>query len=120
MVMVSNTRKVKNFAAAIVNHIENDAKKVSEEERVRRLEICKSCPLYTEGVCALCGCEVNEITSWESEDCPDDPSRWTGEPKQKAPKLPTAPNAVPMSAPRQRTGKCSACEEKRRRRLGLN
>jgi len=105
--VVSNTKKVINFAGALVKHIANGLRNVSEEEQKRRLEICNSCPLLLNGECSLCGCPVEEKTKWESEDCPDDPSRWTGEAKKKQ-ALPPAPQTqpAPMSQPRKKKGGC--------------
>lgn len=41
-----------------------------------RLGVCNSCEFKIEGLCALCGCEVENLTADPSSNCPASPHRW--------------------------------------------
>ena len=47
-----------------------------EEERLRRLDLCRSCDHLLDGMCALCGCYVELRAAKKRMACPDVPGRW--------------------------------------------
>ena len=47
-----------------------------QEERNRRLDICRQCDHLYSGTCALCGCFVLLRASKKRSACPDIPDRW--------------------------------------------
>jgi hypothetical protein len=50
---------------------QKSVKKVSKEERTKRLEFCKACPkLADTGQCTKCGCFVVSKTWYEDDACP--------------------------------------------------
>jgi len=61
-----------NFAKAFGRHLANGMKLVSKEIWTKRVEICRSCPLFKSGTClhGKCGCVIAQKASWESEHCP--------------------------------------------------
>lgn len=48
----------------------------NEEEVQRRLTICKACPLFSNGTCTLCTCNMNYKARLATAHCPDNPSKW--------------------------------------------
>lgn len=64
--------KVKNFTKALARHVRDGGKIASEEERQRRLGICRSCVYYRDGRCrhSGCGCNLERKAAWQSESCP--------------------------------------------------
>ena len=44
--------------------------RVSEEEKTKRLDICKSCPEYKMGICKKCGCIMELKTTLSEAYCP--------------------------------------------------
>jgi len=48
----------------------------NEAEVQRRLDICKSCPLFSNGTCTLCTCNMNYKARLASAHCPDNPPKW--------------------------------------------
>ena len=77
-------KKVKNFTESLVGHITTGMKHCSDEEKLRRFEICKSnqCGLFRAqdngGICAHddCGCYIRnngkfmDKLSWADSKCP--------------------------------------------------
>ncbi len=63
-----------NLAGAGVRVIQAVVKReritVSDEEKERRLSICKVCEFYRKGRCLKCGCYINFKTRLETEHCP--------------------------------------------------
>jgi hypothetical protein len=74
----SLSQKVGNFAAATVQHVASGLAVVTREERDRRAEICRGCPLFDGRICTHsdCGCPVSaeqrfiDKLSWASSECP--------------------------------------------------
>ena len=51
--------------------------KCSEQEHVRRLEICRQCPKCVNGLCGYCGCFVLARAAKKALDCPEPAgSKW--------------------------------------------
>jgi hypothetical protein len=48
----------------------------NEDEVQRRLTICKACPLFNNGTCTLCTCNMNYKARLATAHCPDNPPRW--------------------------------------------
>jgi hypothetical protein len=74
--------QVQNFGSAIATTVKQAVKgeaiTVSEEEKNRRLAICKTCEwfdLEVEG-CKKCGCNMNWKTRLAGHHCPLDPPKW--------------------------------------------
>ncbi|MCA9045314.1 MAG: hypothetical protein KDA69_13390 [Planctomycetaceae bacterium] len=63
-----------NFGSAVVRHVANGGKQVSESVYAARLSICNQCPMLNlkQRICTdqACGCYVDRKARWESEDCP--------------------------------------------------
>jgi hypothetical protein len=68
--------KAKNFAAATVQHVAAGMPMASDEEIVRRHDICLTCEHLQDGACNLCGCPVSRVAgyvsklSWADQECP--------------------------------------------------
>ena len=45
--------------------------KCSEQEHLRRLEICRQCPKCVNGLCGYCGCFVLARAAKKALDCPE-------------------------------------------------
>lgn len=72
----SFAQKVKNFAASAINHLASGMPMASDEEVIRRHDICLGCEFYKGNSCQKCGCPVNRQKqfisklSWANERCP--------------------------------------------------
>jgi hypothetical protein len=68
--------KVKNFASAAVQHVAAGMPMASDEEIIRRHDICLQCEHLQNNACALCGCPVARAAgyvsklSWADQECP--------------------------------------------------
>jgi hypothetical protein len=68
--------KVKNFASAAVSHVAAGLPMCSDEEIVRRHDICLTCEHLRDNACQLCGCPVARVAgyvsklSWADQECP--------------------------------------------------
>lgn len=72
----SFAEKVRNFARSTVKHIATGMRLASDEEIVRRHDICLGCEFYKNDSCTKCGCPlirdkkfVSKL-SWANEECP--------------------------------------------------
>lgn len=74
--------QVHNIITSSINHAIEGMPKSTEEEKTRRLEICKSCEFFDSVSirCNSCGCFLEIKTSWASEKCPI--SKWESVPQQ--------------------------------------
>lgn len=69
-------KRVKNFAAAAVSHVAAGMPMASDEDIVRRHDICLACERLIDGACADCGCPVSRVRSfisklsWADQECP--------------------------------------------------
>ena len=68
--------KVKNFASATVSHVAAGMPMASDEEVIRRHDICLGCEFLQDDACAKCGCPVSRVRgyisklSWADQECP--------------------------------------------------
>ena len=68
--------KVKNFASAAVQHVAAGMPMASDEEIIRRHDICLTCEHLQNDACNLCGCPVSRVAgyvsklSWADQSCP--------------------------------------------------
>jgi hypothetical protein len=68
--------KVKNFASAAVSHVAAGMPMASDEEIIRRHDICLTCEHLKDNACNLCGCPVSRVAgyvsklSWADSECP--------------------------------------------------
>ena len=68
--------KVKNFAAAATEHLAAGMPMASDEEILRRHDICRGCEFLKHNSCMKCGCPVNRDKkfmsklSWADQECP--------------------------------------------------
>ena len=67
-------RKAANFGKAVVKHVADGGKHVSDEVYLARLSVCANCPsLDSEKLrCKerTCGCRLKTKARWRSETCP--------------------------------------------------
>jgi len=68
--------KLKNFATAAAGHIAAGMPMASDEEIIRRHDICLGCEHLQNDACNLCGCPVSRVAgyvsklSWADQECP--------------------------------------------------
>jgi hypothetical protein len=68
--------KVKNFAVASAKHVAAGMPMASDEEIIRRHDICMACEFLKDGACTKCGCPVVRAKqyvsklSWADSECP--------------------------------------------------
>ena len=68
--------KIKNFATAATGHIAAGMPMASDEEILRRHDICLGCEFLKNSSCMKCGCPVNREKkfisklSWADQECP--------------------------------------------------
>jgi hypothetical protein len=70
-------KQAKTFTTAVVRHVAGGMPQTSDDERDRRMEICRGCPAFTGGEdpkCNECGCYLKIKTSWALESCPQ--NKW--------------------------------------------
>lgn len=69
-------QKAKNFAAATAKHVAAGAPTCTDEEIVRRHDICMACEFLVDGACAKCGCPIKREKAfisklaWADQGCP--------------------------------------------------
>jgi hypothetical protein len=68
--------KVKNFATAAAGHVAAGMPMASDEEIIRRHDICLGCEHLVDNACTQCGCPVARVRgyvsklSWADSECP--------------------------------------------------
>jgi hypothetical protein len=68
--------KVKNFAVASAKHVAAGMPMASDEEILRRHDICQGCEFFKDNSCMKCGCPVSRTKkyisklSWADQECP--------------------------------------------------
>lgn len=70
-------KQAQTFTTAVVRHVAGGMPQASDDERERRMEICRGCPAFTGGEdprCSECGCYLKIKTSWALESCPQ--NKW--------------------------------------------
>jgi len=69
-------QKVKNFAVSATKHVAAGAPLASDEEIIRRHDICMACEFLKDDACTKCGCPVVRARkyvsklSWADSECP--------------------------------------------------
>lgn len=64
------TQQIKNFAKSALTHVASGLAEVSDEEREKRLAICRACDAYMDGRCGECGCILSIKSKWLTSTCP--------------------------------------------------
>ena len=68
--------KVKNLATAAAGHVAAGLPMCSDEEIIRRHDICLGCEFFKDDACTLCGCPLSRTfgyvskLSWADQECP--------------------------------------------------
>lgn len=68
--------KVKNFATAAAGHVAAGMPMATDDEIIRRHDICLQCEHLQNNACSLCGCPVARTRgyvsklSWADQECP--------------------------------------------------
>jgi hypothetical protein len=68
--------KVKNFAVATAGHVAAGMPMASDEEILRRHDICRACEFLKDNACTKCGCPIVRERqyvsklSWADQECP--------------------------------------------------
>ncbi|NBP83411.1 hypothetical protein EBU60_06080, partial [bacterium] len=68
--------KLKNFATAAAGHVAAGMPMASDEEIIRRHDICLGCEFLQDNACTQCGCPVARVRgyvsklSWADSECP--------------------------------------------------
>jgi hypothetical protein len=68
--------KVKNFAVSAAKHVAAGMPMASDEEIIRRHDICMGCEFMKDNACTKCGCPVKRAKeyvsklSWADQACP--------------------------------------------------
>jgi ribosomal protein L37E len=68
--------KVKNFATATAGHVAAGMPMATDDEIIRRHDICLQCEHLQDNACSLCGCPVARTRgyvsklSWADQECP--------------------------------------------------
>lgn len=68
--------KLKNFAVSAAAHVAAGMPMASDEEILRRHDICLGCEHLQNGACTHCGCPISRVAgyvsklSWANEECP--------------------------------------------------
>jgi hypothetical protein len=68
--------KLRNFATAAAGHVAAGMPMASDEEIIRRHDICLTCEHLQNDACQLCGCPVSRVAgyvsklSWADQSCP--------------------------------------------------
>lgn len=75
--------KVKNFGKSVVNHAVKGFPTCTEEQIIKRHNICMSCPFMKDNTCTKCGCPItrNKVyvskLAWADQECPE--GKWPKE-----------------------------------------
>ncbi|NBW12296.1 MAG: hypothetical protein EBR82_30120 [Caulobacteraceae bacterium] len=67
---------MKNFAVASAKHVAAGMPMASDEEIIRRHDICQACEFFKDNACQKCGCPIVRAKqyvsklSWADSECP--------------------------------------------------
>jgi len=73
---ISFSQKIKNFAGAAINHLKTGMPTCTEEQIIKRHDICMTCEFFKEDTCTKCGCPLfrNKMfaskLAWADQECP--------------------------------------------------
>lgn len=68
--------KIKNFATAVVDHVSAGMPTCTDEQIIKRHNICLTCEYYKDDTCQKCGCPLirnKQFVSklaWSDQECP--------------------------------------------------
>lgn len=68
--------KVKNFAVASAKHVAAGMPMASDQEIIRRHDLCLACEFFADNACTKCGCSIVRAKqyvsklSWADSECP--------------------------------------------------
>lgn len=69
-------QKVRNFAVATVQHVAAGMPTATDEEILRRHDICRGCEFFKDNSCSKCGCPISRDRkfvsklAWADQSCP--------------------------------------------------
>lgn len=68
--------KIKNFAVAVAGHVSNGLPQCTEDQIIKRHNICLQCEFFKDDTCQKCGCPLirnKQFVSklaWADQECP--------------------------------------------------
>jgi hypothetical protein len=69
-------KKIKNFASSVVDHVSAGMPSCSDEQIIKRHDICLNCEFFKDDTCQQCGCPLfrnKQFVSklaWADQECP--------------------------------------------------
>lgn len=69
-------QKILNFAGAVASHIGSGMPKCTEEQIIKRHDICRQCEFFKDDTCGKCGCPLTRNQqfvsklAWADQECP--------------------------------------------------
>lgn len=69
-------KKIRNFAVAAAQHVAAGMPTASDEEIIRRHDICQQCEFFKDNSCSKCGCPIYRDKkfisklAWADQKCP--------------------------------------------------
>lgn len=73
---VSFGQKILNFAGAVADHVKNGMPRCTEEQIIKRHDICRTCEFFKDDTCGKCGCPLTRNQqfvsklAWADQECP--------------------------------------------------
>lgn len=73
---LSFSQKIFNFASAVASHVSNGMPRCSEEQIIKRHDICRGCEFFKDDTCEKCGCPLSRNQqyvsklAWADQECP--------------------------------------------------
>ena len=68
--------KIFNFANAVVSHVSSGMPRCTQEQIIKRHDICKTCEFFKDDTCGKCGCPLTRNQqfvsklAWADQECP--------------------------------------------------
>lgn len=73
---VSFGQKILNFAGAVADHVKSGMPRCTEEQIIKRHDICRKCEFFKDDTCGKCGCPLTRNQqfvsklAWADQECP--------------------------------------------------
>lgn len=73
---VSFGQKILNFASAVAGHVSSGMPRCTEEQIIKRHDICRECEFFKDDTCGKCGCPLTRNQqfvsklAWADQECP--------------------------------------------------